>query len=370
VVGIFPGVANADDTTDLYFQVATERYYNTQQNARTFGMAGSSVPTTSDSSSIVGNPAGLGFMRGGEFSGTYSYDQISGDEFPTGVSVDQNSNIGSTLLAIPLQETPDGLPTFGNLGIGWSGVDSRWEDDTFGTLAQKTQVFATYAYAIDTDLSLGYNLTWTDDKFQSRDISNYTMGDGFKHTLGAQWKAAAETVIGAAIFFGHGTHHALFGPGIRKDSDTNLFGFDIGVSHDLTEELLLTAAAGYSNLDTDGNVKESIPANVVGGSEEGDTYDFRIGAEYAVAEATDLRAGYRFAGLDSYDYSREELDPLDGSANYNALSLGIGQKFSTGDPFIQSINLDYGVEVRFIGDTDWQHVVTVSIPYSFCGIES
>jgi long-subunit fatty acid transport protein len=363
---VSPHTAIAGDVTDLYFQQAVERYFEYSQNARTFGMAGSSVQTSTDSSSVLGNPAGLGLMPQGEFSATYSYNTISGDEFPTNFGVDQTSNMASGMLALPLSPVENDLPRYGNLGLAWTTSDSNWHDDTFDTRSERNQIVAAYSYGVSKTLSFGYSIGWTDDKFQSREIFNYPMGDGFRHTLGAHWKQSPSLSFASALTVGHGNRHALYGPGITGDSDILQVGFDTGLEYSLENKAVIALGLDYRHLSSDGEVVTSIPANFVGGDENGNIYNIRLGVEYPVSEMIDLRAGYRFAGLESYKYNRVELNDLNGSANYSALSLGAGVKFPVAGNYIESVNLDYGVEYREVGEGDWQHVVTVSVPFGLC----
>lgn len=359
-------LAHADDVTDLYFQQAIERYFEYPQNARTFGMAGSSVVTTSSSASIIGNPAGLGFMKGGEFSGTYDNNTISGDEFPTRAAVEQVSNGGHALLAVPLGPQVDALPDYGNLGFGWTYLSSEWRDDTFDTESERTQVVLAYAMPSSDTLSWGYSLGWTDDRFQAEQIFNYPMGDGFRHTLGMLWRPDDDMSLGSTVMVGHGEHHALFGPGIKGESDTFEVGADIGVSYWIDRQLALSLSANYRHLNTDGEIVSSIPANVVGGDELGNIFGVRAGMEYLASDMLALRAGYRFAGLTRYKYNRIELNDLNGSANYSAYTLGAGLHFSLDSNYIRAVDIDYGVEYRHVGERDWQHVVTVSMPFDLC----
>jgi len=355
-----------DDVTDLYFQEVIERYYENPQNARSFGMGGSITQTSRDSSNVFGNPAGLGLMQGGEASATYSRNTISGAEYPTGAEVEQNSDMGSAQLAVPIGPREQGLPEYGNFGLGWGTVDSKWDDDTFDTLAKRTQVTAAYAYGLSKDASVGYSLGWVRDKFQSRAIFDYPMSDGFRHTLGATFAADENLTMGVSAMVGHGNHHALYGPGIETDSRTFEAGFDVGATLNM-EGTLVSVGADYRHLSTDGAVVSSIPQNVVGGDENGNLYNLRLGVEAPVSDMVAVRAGYRFAGLANYKYNRVELNDLNGSANYHAMSLGAGVKFAIDDPYIKSVNLDYGVEYRVVGDNDWQHVVTLGVPFNLCG---
>lgn len=364
-VAALPALTFADNVTDLYFQEVIQRYFEYPQNARTFGMAGSSVQTSMDSSSVLGNPAGLAFMREGEVAGTYSYNKISGDEYPTRVGVDQTENNGSAMFAIPIGPRHDDIPRFGNLGMAWTYRNGNWNDDTYDTDTETTQVAVAYGIPVSDTTSIGYSLGWTDDRFQSKAIFDYPMGNGFRHTLGATFKMP-DMIVGTSLMAGHGTHHALYGPGIEGDSRTLEFGADVGLEFKVSPATTLAVSADYRHLTSDGDVVASIPANVVGGDKNGNMFDARVGLEQALNEEVKVRAGYRFAGLSSYRYNRVELNDLNGSAYYNAFTLGAGYRYPINSQYIRSINLDYGVEYRLVGENDWQHVVTLSIPFNVC----
>lgn len=358
--------AQGDDTSRFYFQEVSERYFQYPQNARTFGMAGSTLQTSVNSSSILANPAGIGLMQGGEFSTTYSYNMMGGTEFPTGADIDKKESIYSGMVALPVGPLTDDLPEFGNFGIAWSGLDSKWDDDTFDTLTQRSHLVASYAYAVSPTFSLGYSFGWVEDRFQSRDIVHFPMHDGFRHTIGGVWKHDEKLMLGTSFYVGHGEHTALYGPGIEDTSDTREIGVAFGGEY-LYNEMILAAGIDFRHLSAEGDTVESIPANIVGGNENGNIYNIRAGLENPINDWSVVRAGYRFAGLDSYKYNRPELNSLNGSANYHAVSAGVGFSFPSSSQYLRGVILDYGAEVRFAADNDFQHTVTLSVPFDLCG---
>lgn len=362
----YANTSQADEVTDLYFQQVIERYFEYPQNARTFGMAGSSWITARDSSSVYGNPAGLGWMSDGEFSGTYGYNTISGEEFPTGQDVSQEGGMGSALLAMPLGPTTNGLPYYGNIGLGWNYSEATWLDDTFDTETERQQVSLAYAIPVSDSVSLGYSLGWTEDDFQANRIFNYPMHAGFRHTLGALYKQSEELLIGSTLTIGHGEHRALYGPGIVDESDNLQVSFGIGAEYLMNSATAIAFTADYTNLDSNGELVSSIQPNIVGGDENGNLFNIRLGVEHDFNERLTGRAGYRYAGLASYKYNRVELNPLNGSAYYNAWSLGLGTSFPVSSHYVKQILLDYGVEYRAVGNDDWQHLVTISVPFEVC----
>lgn len=355
--------------TDLYFQTSLERYFAYPENARTFGMAGSSTLTSRDSSSIYGNPAGLAAMQDGEFSASYGYNQISGDEFPTGIGVDQKGNFGSALLAVPIGPTLQGPSCYGNLGLSFNIYDTHWQDDSYDTSTERQQVSAAYAIPVSDEWNLGYSLGWTDEAYHSEMIVAYPMHEGFLHTLGADYQAAEDMRVGLQVNYGHGDHRALYGPGIVRTAKNRQLGIGVGLEYDYDATTLLAFLADYTHLETERGVELSIPANVVGGDENGNIFNLRAGVEHSFNEQLRGRAGYRFAGLASYHHDRVELNPLSGSAYHSAFALGLGYTFNTTGHIIQQIGLDYGVEYRTAGDGDFQHLVTIVIPFEMCRTE-
>jgi opacity protein-like surface antigen len=250
--------------------------------------------------------------------------------------------------------------------VAWAASDTNWDDDSFDTISERTQVVAAYSYPVSETVSLGYSFGWIDDKFQSRDIFNYPMGDGYRHTLGAQWRQSSDWTFGTSLHYGYGDHHALFGPGIKTKSETESYGADLGVQYALENNATLAFGADYRHLSSEGDVIASIPANIVGGNENGNIFNLRAGYEHPINDQWALRAGYRYAGLESYKYNRRELNELNGSAAYHAVALGAGVKFPITSKYVRSINLDYGVEYRTAAEGDWQHLVTVSVPFGIC----
>lgn len=355
----------ADGRRDFYFQQARQRYFNQPENARTFGMAGSTVATSTDSSSVVGNPAGIGLMKGADLSFTYGHDTITGNEHPSYKDIEQTENSGQVLAAIPLGPVENDLPDYGNLGIGWSGYE-RDVDDSFDTESDGYRLTLAYAKAIDASTSLAYSLGYMNDDLEN-DLYNYSMDNGFRHTIGISNKYSEEMSWGASTFFGHGDRDVEIAgtPGDDGSSDLFEYGLNVGAGFRVAPETLLAISADYEYYDADGDVVAANEAIVHGGDEDGQVFNVRAGIEQTINEWLALRGGYRYAGLQDYDWDRDELDVLNGSAKHNVWTLGAGLTFPL-DGYIQAVKLDYGVEFRSIADDDWQHVVTASVPMDVC----
>jgi hypothetical protein len=359
-------VADSKKAHDFYFQQSQKRFFGQPQNARTFGMAGSSVATSSDSSSTVGNPAGLGMMQKGDFSVSYSNNEISGREFPSGDRIREKEGMGSVLMAVPLGPVKDDLPDFGNLGFGWSGRTGDWgSSDDLNTDSDAYQLTLAYGAAIDKDTSIGYSLTYNNDKLRS-DIYNYKMTNGFNHTVGLQNQVSEDLSLGAQVNVGHGSHGLRSTAG-NESVDQLSVGTAFGAALKLAPETTLTGSADYTYYRNNGDGVVADPRIVFGGDSFGHVGSVRVGIEHMLADWVALRGGYRYAANFNWEYDRPELDGLDGSAKFNAWSAGLGLKHDLGqDSFIQAVHLDYGVEYRALGNDDWQHVITLSAPFDLC----
>jgi hypothetical protein len=345
----------ADAQDDFYHQFSQQRYFPRFETARTVGMAGSSVATASDSSSVTGNPAGLGFMQDAEISGTYRRDEVSGRDYPFYDDVSQDIDTGQVLFAAPIMPNLDDLPDWGNVGFGWTGYDSD-VDDRLNTETDGTQLHFAYAKAINDSLSLGYSLQWVQDNVDS-DVVEYEMDDGFAHTFGAQWWANEDLSFGATFFFGLGDPNADIGgvTPVSTDYDAESYGFEIGTGYTVGETLF-TFSGDYVHYDLEGDFNRyGFGPN---GNEDGYTFAFRFGIEQDILDWLKARAGYRYQGNQEYEIEATNGD-IDNSAKYNALALGVGAHWD-------NFRIDYGVEMRFLDDTDVLHAVTASVPFSLC----
>ena len=361
-------LAFADGQDQYYIAQAAQRYFEQGQNARTFGLGSSAIVTSRDSSSIIGNPAGLGLMTGGEFTGSYGYNELSGEEIESWDNIKAKQNYGAGLLAFPIGPVENDLPDYGNFGLGWSGIQSD-TTDSIDTDAYITNIHGAYAKAIDPDLSVGYALTWQHNKLQS-DLYDYTMDNGFRHTVGFQQIVDDNLTIGGDFFFGHGSYDttlrsangASVGVG---DSNVKAHGFDVGLAYAM-EHTTFFASVDYTAMKTtSGGVQAANPEIVVGGDESGTFFTPKAGVEYAANDDIILRGGYRYLARQAYHFDREELNGLDGAAKTNAYSLGIGLNLPVHDNYIKALRIDYGVEYRNVTG-DWQHLVTLAVPFDVC----
>ena len=353
----------ADGRRDYYTQQGQARYLNFPQEARAFGMAGSSVVTSTDSASVVGNPAGIGLNRGGDISVTYGHNDVSGNQHPGYERSDFSDNSGMALMDLPLGPASDGLPFYGNFGLGWSGYTGD-SQDTIDSDTRGYRLSAVYAKALTDTLSVGYGLGYFNDDLES-DLAQYDTSTGFRHTFGVV-NQLGNLRIGGDFFFGFSRYNLTTADGlVDNNSDAREIGFDLGASYQLGATLL-ALSVDYQNYDTSGETEDLDPAIVSGGDEEGDYFGVRVGIEHKFCDYFSGRLGYRYSGNHNYEFDRADLGPLSGSAKYNAWTAGAGFILPVNGEFVKSVKLDYGVEYRHVGYEDWQHVVTLSMPFDLC----
>jgi len=345
--------AVADGKQDFYIQQATRRYFNLPQNARTFGMAGSSVVTSQDSSSVIGNPAGLGFMKEAEISGTYEYEKVSGREQPSYARIDEDIDNGHALGAFPLAPNYEAYPDFGNLGLGWSGYRSD-VNDSYGTETDGYRIHAAYGKALNDSWSAGYGFTYVNDQLNN-DVVNYGMDNGYKHTVGVQNKVSDALTLGASVFYGSGEPtrdiEAGGGPAIHQTLHTKSYGGETGLSYDFGSTLLATSL--------DWEEYEQNATSDAGGNESGRSFAARIGIEQEIFDWLVGRLGYRYQG-NIYFFGDESESDLTGTAKYNAASWGAGMWLGN------HVRMDYGGEYRWVAYNDFANTVSLTVPFSIC----
>lgn len=159
--------AMADGRTDHDHQFSQQRYFDLPQNAESFGMAGTTVTTLSDSSSVLGNPAGLGFMKDADVSATYAYNQLTGNDLNTYQDIEQTGHSGHAVTAaLPIGPTLDGTP-HGNIGFGWSGYRGD-ANDAADTDTDGYRLHLSYGNDISSNLSLGYGVSYLHDNWEEQ----------------------------------------------------------------------------------------------------------------------------------------------------------------------------------------------------------
>lgn len=365
VMSVSPSFAD-DKAHDFYFQQQQQRFIEQPQNARMFAMGGSTRMTESNSLSVANNPAGLGLMKYGDMSGSYSYNEISGKRFPNETKLKDKQNSGQVFGAVPISPVKDDLPDGGNFGMGWHGRYGNWSGDLDDTDSSTYQISAAYGKAITDAFSVGYGLTYQNDELNSTGY-DYNGSDNFLHTLGAQYQGVKDLVLGATISLGHGTHDLRYNQpiGANQNVDQSSAAIGTGIEYAMGTTSL-AAGIDYTYYHNNGNNDQSDDI-AFGGDSTGHVMNARLGLEERIADWFSLRAGYRYGGNFNWQYKRDSLKDLDGNARYNAISLGAGVQYAfDDDSVIRALRLDYGVEYRSLGYDDWQHLVTIATPFDLC----
>jgi hypothetical protein len=351
---------------DFYFQQNQQRFITQAQDARMFGMAGSTALTAANSVSTVQNPAGLGMMKYGDISAAYGYNEITGNSYPAGAKVKDKQNSGQVYGAVPLGPVKGGLPDYGNFGLGWYGRDGDWTGDPTNTDTGTYQISGAYGKAISDSTAIGYGLTFQNDSVDF-DGHEYDSSESFLHNVGVQVRESEDLTLGASMTFGHGSHDLENGTAQAFKQTVDQFSFGIGGNAEYQmDSTTLGFGVDYTYYDNSGD-DVVLNRTVWGGDSTGHAMNARVGIEERLADWFALRGGYRYASNFDWDYKRTALDGLDGSAKYNAWTVGAGLNFAfeEGD-FIRALMIDYGVEYRDVGNNDWQHLVSVAAPFDLC----
>jgi hypothetical protein len=343
---LFAGSVVADGREDYYTQTSQLSYFNTPENARTIGMAGSSVATSSDSSSVVGNPAGLGFMKDADVSLTYARNNISGNDANTFADVQSEIDSGQVLAAMPIVPTLDGTPKYGNIGFGWTGFKAD-SDDSENTELKNYSLNLAYGKDLSDQLAVGYALAYNQNKikaFSAPLVATAKLDDGVRQEIGAQYKASKATTYGVSTHYGFGSFDANVANMSESASigsaDIGNWGMDVGVGH-TAGGTLYTASMDYNRYNNE--------------SDDFNAWSFRTGLERSLTDYLKGRLGYRYTALTNADFGYGNEN-----SKYNAVSFGLGVQLA------KHLMADYGAEYRASGDGDWLHSVTLSVPFSLC----
>jgi long-subunit fatty acid transport protein len=341
-------VARADGVQDFYVQLAHQRFYANPQSARSWGMGGSINSVSHDSSNVLQNPAGLGWMEDAEVSAAYGYETITGNDRDTFADIEQEFDSGYAVGAFPIVPTLDGLPEYGTFGLGWSGFDSD-VDDSLNTETDGYRLHFAYGVAVNPYWSVGYSLSYN-DQTQENDVSRIEGDDGYRHTMGVQYKHSDVWTFGSSLFIAQGDPTVSVG-NLSSDIDQDSIGFDVGAAYLYQQGTLVGMQIDYVSYDAEGDI------GGVSLNEDGDAMGVRLGVEQDLNEWSKGRLGYRYQSNFEYDFDRDEA--ASGTAKFNAISFGAGV-------FWDHLRLDYGAEYRWIADGDWSHWVTASVPFSLC----
>jgi hypothetical protein len=167
--------------------------------------------------------------------------------------------------------------------------------------------------------------------------------------------------------FGHGSHDLEHTGGFAGNDTVDQFSYGIGGAAEYKmDSTSLGFGLDYTYYQNSGD-NQTVSVSPWGGDSTGHAMNARVGLEERLNEWFAVRGGYRYASNFDWSYDRAGLRPLDGSAKFNAWSLGAGLNlgFEEGD-FIRALMVDYGVEYRDVGNKDWQHLVSIAAPFDLC----
>ncbi len=354
-------ISRADEIEEWIVESRLDRYYDLPKTARVVGMGGASLVTSSDISSVFGNPAGLGFVVGPEVGITYSHDEFSGTDFsyepfnyqdPDKAAGDPiyrgskaRKNMGGLQLVLPCYSR-------GVFGFGlW--VDDADYSDIEDTDARRYILNAGYGYKVNDCLSIGYSLNYFNDDLDD-DWGDYELEDGFRHNFGLQLRPCQGMTFGASTYFAHGNPETSISHFGSDEDDLDAWGVEFGYSWQVLPCTLLAASVDYQDRDGSGMIYAPNQDEVQRFNEDIKGWGFHVGMEQNYRDCLFPRLGYRYQTND-YDYSQYgEYFRDNGSfdANYHAVSWGLGWAYNC------NLSLDYAMEYRFIGDGDINNTVT------------
>ena len=349
----------ASPQNDFYIRQALDRYFVLPQDAESLSMAGASGASCKSSQCIYLNPAGLGFLDSAELSLEVGQWSVTGDDL-FGDGVEQSAYNGFVTAALPLGQIVDERPRFGTIAIGYSRYNGE-TDDQISTSPDGHRRSIAYGYSPLKDLSLGYSFTFYDDQLHS-ELADLHSHARLLHIWGAQFKFNEGWELSSTIRFGIG------------QSDTEDFRFNSnGLSHPreyggalavskTIESLRIALAVDYSRVKSRGTLNGVDLPVPIGGSEEGDVYNIRLGLEKTFYEKFIVRAGLRWHEVLNYEFKREDLRDLSGTVTGLGSSGGIGYRYRRCDDGKDLFRLDYGFEYLSIGSGAWQQLITLSVP--------
>lgn len=349
----------ADTTNVFYIRQSIARFFNLPQSARSLGMGGTEVPITFDNNSIFGNPAGLGFMKNAQLSGTLGHNRHIGSEFLTKEDIVEDDPNGSVLFSYPLNKGDKDPARYGVIGAGYSRYNGSTNDSINTKNDGHTRSIA-YGTAVNEKVSIGYGLTFFDDQLRS-DLADYHAHARFRHSLGTQYHITPDINVGLLVFYGLGqSDFEEFSVQSNGLTHQKQWSGDLGASYKINNTVL-NASINYDHYSASGNVPVQSRLIVIGDDEAGATTGFHFGVEQSVTSSFDLRAGYHLQEVNGYHYQRSDIKILNGGLHLNAFSIGAGYAFSDCLGFLSKIQIDYGLQYGIAGKGEWEHLLSAGI---------
>ena len=247
---------------------------------------------------------------------------------------------------MPLVPTLDGTPKFGTLGFGWTGYKGK-ADDAINSRYKDYSLDLAYGKDLSDQLAVGYALAYNQNKIKGtvgNVVATGKLDNGVRQEIGAQYKASKATTYGVSTHYGFGSYNYSAANGSNTSDlgseDVSNWGADVGVGHTIGQSLI-TGSIDYNLYNNE--------------SDNFGAWNFRTGLEQTFTNWLKGRVGYRYSALigDKLGYGND-------NSKYNAVSFGVGVQLA------KYLMADYGAEYRASGDGDWQHTVSLSIPFSLC----
>jgi hypothetical protein len=340
-----------------------DRYFPLPGDARSLSTSASTDMTCFGAICTFLNPAGLGRTSRYEVAGALSSERLAGKEVTSNRSIRKSEQAGYVLGAIPLGDNERGEPAYGTIALGYTRYQGDVNDEISSRPDGHTRTIA-YGLALTEVLSLGYTFTFYDDQLNT-DIADMHSHARFLHLFGTQYKVSNDIVFGAVFRLGIGQSdtedYTLQSDGLSKPRE---YSGTVGVSKTFSA-LTASCSVDYSYVESSGTLDTVSEEVVFGGSEEGSSATFRIGAEYLFTRNITGRAGTRWYTVSDYEFKRDNVDTLDGSLSELGVSAGLGYTFFDKGSYLTGATFDYGADFLTTSDGQWTHLVSVRIPFGY-----
>ena len=355
-------LAEVDNT--FYIQQSIARFFNLPQSARGLALAGTETPLSLGSASVFGNPAGLGFMKFNQVSGSIGFDSHTGSELFGEREIEENSPSGYLLAAFPLIKPAQGYSNAGTVGFGYSRYNGSTNDSINSVNDGHTRTGA-YGLAISDKVSLGYGFTFYDDQLRS-DLADYHSHSRFRHGFGSEYRVSPNLNLGLLLVYGLGQsdfeEFSVMSNGLTHQKQ--LSG-NLGATYQI-DRTLFAASLSFDHYSAKGNLDElPVVSNliVVGDDEDGSAYGLHLGVEHSIAASWLIRGGYQFQNIYGYEYQKSNVQTQSSGVQFSAFSAGIGYTAKHLSETFPQISLDYGLQYRNAGNGEWEHMLSASLDF-------
>lgn len=328
----------ADSYEDFFMRNMEKRYYPIELPARNIGMGGAYAALKGDLGSVMGNPAGLGWLDGYAISGGYQFDWIRGTDPSSNSKGDESIHRGMILVGASITEQfvigAGFIPSFGD------------GDDDFNRETENFIAPFSMAYQFDEYFSIGYGFSYHNDKVES-DLMRRGSDPGYLHRFGFLFSLDDCWDLGLVGHYGHGDAKSRVMRVNHFDGDREQWGIRGGSSYTFEERLTVAVDGGYTRADMDGYLLSGWAPGTPRSryDEKMDIFDFSAGIEYLWMDDVTVRTG---AGVTHYDFKTSDvtLDRLINDSTIPHWAGGFTYRFT------EQISADTAVQVRFASDVD------------------